>query len=128
MTTTGIGRDGIELPDHVRDLLAPYGEYAIDVEDEYDVNVGEIITDFREAERADVGLLGIPFDTACVAGPRGSRFGPEGVRERLTHGTCYNPEIDVDISEGLDVVDFGDVRVESSTRTRSRRTTASRPF
>jgi agmatinase len=34
------------------------------------------------------------------------------VREKLTHGTCYNPALDVDISEGLDVVDFGDVRVE----------------
>jgi len=85
--------------------------YSIGVEDEYDTNVGEIITDAREADEADVGLVGIPFDTACIAGPRGSRLGPGGVREAITYGTCYNPEIGVDISEGIDVVDYGDVDV-----------------
>jgi agmatinase len=105
-------RTGFDLPDEVRDLLSPYPGYSVGVEDEYDINVGEIIDDFREAETADVGILGSPFDTACVAGARGSRYGPEGVRSKLTHGTCYNPSLDVDISEGLDVVDFGNVRVE----------------
>ncbi|MFB6270031.1 MAG: agmatinase family protein [Halobacterium sp.] len=99
------------IPPAVADLLSPYPGYSIGVEDEYDTNVGEIITDAREAESADVGLVGIPFDTACVAGPRGSRLGPEGVRDDITYGTCYNPEIDVDISEGIDVVDYGDVDV-----------------
>lgn len=102
--------DGV-VPAAVADLLSPYVGYSVGVEDEYDTNVGEIITDAREADRADVGIVGMPFDTGCVAGPRGSRAGPEGVREDLTHGTCYNPEIDVDISEGLDVVDYGDVDV-----------------
>ena len=108
-TTDGTGFD---LPEEVRELLSPYPGYSVGVEDEYDVNVGEIIDDFQEAESADVGILGAPFDTACVAGARGSRYGPEGVRSKLTHGTCYNPALDVDISEGLDVVDFGNVRVE----------------
>lgn len=103
---------GIALTDRVRDLLKPYGDYPVAIDDEYDVNVGEVIADFRDAERADVGLLGIPFDTACVAGPRGSRLGPGGVRESLTHGTCYNPELDIDISSGIDIADFGDVTVE----------------
>ncbi|MFC7165190.1 agmatinase family protein [Halospeciosus flavus] len=102
--------DGV-VPGAVADLLSPYVGYSVGVEDEYDTNVGEIITDVREADHADVGIVGMPFDTGCVAGPRGSRAGPEGVREDLTHGTCYNPEIDVDISEGLDVVDYGDVDV-----------------
>lgn len=102
--------DGFGLPADVRELISPHTGYSIGIEDEYEVNMGEAITDFREADRADVGLFGIPFDTACVAGPRGSRYGPAGVREKLTHGTCYNPELDVDISEGIDIVDFGDVR------------------
>ncbi|WP_129115942.1 agmatinase family protein [Halegenticoccus tardaugens] len=102
---------GLELSERSRNLLSPYGEYEIGIEDGYDVNVGEIVTDFREADTADVGIVGIPFDTACVAGARGSRYGPNGVREKLTHGTCYNPELDIDISEGLDIVDFGDVKV-----------------
>jgi agmatinase len=104
-------RDSGVVPAAVADLLSPYSGYDIGVEDEYDTNVGEIITDAREASAADVGLVGIPFDTACVAGPRGSRAGPDGVREEVTYGTCYNPEIDVDISEGIDVVDYGDVDV-----------------
>jgi len=99
------------VPEAVADLLTAYPGYDVGVDDEYDTNVGEIITDAREADAADVGLVGIPFDAACVAGPRGSRAGPEGVREEITYGTCYNPEIDVDISEGLDVVDYGDVDV-----------------
>jgi agmatinase len=99
------------VPPAVAELLSPYAGYSVGIDDEYDTNVGEIVTDARAAERADVGLVGIPFDTACVAGPRGSRMGPAGVREDITHGTCYNPEIDVDISEGLDVVDYGDVDV-----------------
>jgi len=103
-------RHGI-VPDAVADLLSPHPGYSVGVDDEYDTNVGEIIADAREAERADVGLVGVPFDTACVAGPRGSREGPAGVREEITYGTCYNPEIDVDIAEGIDVVDYGDVDV-----------------
>lgn len=99
------------VPEEVSDLLTPYPGYAVGVEDEYDTNVGEIISDAREVADADVGVVGIPFDTACVAGPRGSRMGPEGVREGITHGTCYNPEIGVDISEGIDVVDYGDIDV-----------------
>lgn len=104
-------RGPLGLPEDVADLLSPYSGYDIGIEDEYDVNVGEVIRDAHEADRADVGLVGIPFDTGCVAGSRGSRFGPSGVRDALTHGTCYNPEIDVDISDGIDIVDFGDVRV-----------------
>jgi len=99
------------VPEDVAELLTPNVGYSIGVEDEYDTNVGEIITDAREADQADVGLVGIPFDTACIAGPRGSRLGPGGVREAITYGTCYNPEIGVDISEGIDVVDYGDVDV-----------------
>jgi len=97
------------VPAEVTDLVSPYAGYRVAVDDEYDTNVGELVEDARDVEDADVGIVGIPFDAGCVAGPRGSRAGPEGVRDQLTHGTCYNPEIDVDISEGIDVVDYGDV-------------------
>lgn len=103
-------RDGV-VPGAVADLLTPNTGYSIGVDDEYDTNVGEVITDARAADHADVGVVGMPFDTGCVAGPRGSRQGPDGVRAALTHGTSYNPELGVDISEGIDIVDFGDVDV-----------------
>lgn len=98
----------------IEPLLTPYAGYDVGVADEYDTNVGEIITDARDAAEADVGIVGIPFDTACVAGPRGSRLGPKAVRDELTHGTCYNPGLDVDISRGIDVVDYGDVDVDQT--------------
>lgn len=106
--------NALGLSEETVNLLSPYVGYGIEVDDEYETNVGEIISDFQDAETADVGILGIPSDTGCVAGPRGSRYGPGGVRKHITHGTCYNPELDIDISSGIDVVDFGDV---SATQT-----------
>lgn len=99
------------VPDSVANLLSPYVGYSVEVEDEYDTNVGEVISCAHTADSADVGLVGIPFDTGCIAGPRGSREGPSAVRDDITHGTCYNPELDIDISEGIDIVDYGDVDV-----------------
>lgn len=111
MTST-TSESGISLPEDVASLLRPYRGYEVEVEDEYDTNVGELITHYEEADTADAGFLGIPFDTGCVAGPRGSRYGPSGVREEITHGTAYNPELDISIESGLDIVDFGDVRTQ----------------
>lgn len=102
----------IDLAGDVERLLSPASGYEVGVDDEYDTNVGELIDRYPGTETADVGLIGVPFDTACVAGPRGSRYGPKGVRESITYGTSYNPEIDVDISSGIDIVDFGDVKVQ----------------
>lgn len=101
--------DTLDLPTEVDELLSPYRGYSVAIDDEYEVNMGEAMGLYPAADAADVGLVGIPFDTACVAGPRGSRYGPSGVRESLTHGTCYNPELDVDLTAGIDMVDFGDV-------------------
>ncbi len=104
----------LTLPEGVVSLLKPTSGYEIDVEDEYDTNVGELVERYENAGDADVGVVGIPSDTGCVAGPRGSRYGPAGVRDQITHGTAYNPELDVSIESGLDIVDFGDVRVQAT--------------
>ncbi len=80
------------------------------VPDEYDVGLSDIMVDWREAEHADVGILGVPFDTA-VMGRRGCRFGPESVRSSLVFSNVYDPSVDVDLSTGLRVTDFGNVDV-----------------
>jgi agmatinase len=80
------------------------------VPDEYDVDISMIVKDWREAEECDVGILGIPFDTATVS-RRGSRWGPQGVRNGLVQMTSYEPGLDVDLRDGIRVVDFGDVDV-----------------
>ncbi|UCH21868.1 MAG: agmatinase family protein [Deltaproteobacteria bacterium] len=80
------------------------------VPDEYDVGLSDIMVDWREAEHADVGILGVPFDTA-VMGRRGCRFGPESVRSSLVFSNVYDPSIDVDLSSGLIITDFGNIDV-----------------
>jgi len=99
----------IALSADVTDLLTPFDGYNVPIEDPYETNFGDVVEQYPGAETADVGIVGAPFDTAAVAGARGSREGPNGVRDKMPYWTCYNPEIDVDYSEGLDIVDFGNV-------------------
>ena len=80
------------------------------VPDEHEVDAAEFIKTKDEVDAAEVGILGVPFDTAVVL-RRGCRFGPDGVRQALMNSTSYEPGIDVDLSSGLQVVDFGDVDV-----------------
>jgi agmatinase len=101
----------ISLPSNVDEMLVPYSGYDNPIEDPYETNFAEMVDVYPDADAVDVGMYGIPFDTAAVAGARGSRMGPNGVRDKMSYWTCYNPELDIDISEGLDVVDFGDVDV-----------------
>jgi agmatinase len=61
-----------------------------------------------EVERADVGILGVPFDTGVTYRP-GARFGPAAVRQasRLLRG--YHPALDVEPFRAQQVADAGDV-------------------
>lgn len=111
--TNAVSTTELTLPADIEALLRPAPGYEIDVEDEYDTNVGELIELYENAAAADVGIVGVPSDTGCVAGPRGSRYGPAGVRDSITHGTAYNPELDISIESGIDIVDFGDVRTQA---------------
>src|SRR5690606_561476 len=65
---------------------------------------------WRQLDRADVGLVGIPFDTSVMI-RRGCRFGPSGVRRALIMSTSFEPGLGVDLSEGIVLTDFGDVDV-----------------
>jgi len=98
----------IALSADVTDLLTPFDGYNVPIEDPYETNFGDVVEQYPGAETADVGIVGAPFDTAAVAGA-GAPEGPNGVRDKMPYWTCYNPEIDVDYSEGLDIVDFGNV-------------------
>jgi formimidoylglutamase len=80
------------------------------VPDEYDVGVKDIMVDWKEAKAADAGIVGIPFDTA-VMGRRGCRFGPEGVRSALVYSNVYEPGLDMDLSKGFALTDFGNIDV-----------------
>jgi arginase family enzyme len=53
---------------------------------------------------------GIPFDTGVTYRP-GARFGPAAVREHSSRIEQYHPPLDVDVTEYLTVIDYGDTPV-----------------
>src|SRR3954467_12942626 len=58
----------------------------------------------------DAIAYGIPFDTA-TSYRTGSRFGPEAIRSASSLIRPYNPALDVNVIETLQLVDYGDVPV-----------------
>jgi agmatinase len=67
-----------------------------------------LVPDFREVTRADVGILGVPFDSTVSYRP-GARFGPEHIRNSSRLLRPYNPEADKWPFLGQQVADLGDV-------------------
>lgn len=100
----------MKLPEEINKLLIEVPKPFTWVPDEYDVGLRDIMVDWKEADSADIGIVGIPFDTA-VMGRRGCRFGPESIRSSLVFSNVYDPSIDVDLSIGLSVTDFGNIDV-----------------
>jgi agmatinase len=64
----------------------------------------------RELDGVDVAIVGAPFDlgTSFRSGPR---FGPEAIRSASALLRTYHPPLDVDVLEGLRIVDWGDVEL-----------------
>lgn len=60
-----------------------------------------------DLSRADVAVYGVPFDSA-TSYRAGARWGPAGIREASLILKPYCPVLDVDISEHLSVLDYGD--------------------
>ncbi|HZD18711.1 MAG TPA: agmatinase [Actinomycetota bacterium] len=61
-----------------------------------------------EVERADVAILGIPFDSGVTYRP-GARFGPIAIRNASRLLRAYHPALDVQPFATQQVVDAGDV-------------------
>ena len=72
----------------------------------------------RDAEHADVAVVGIPFDTG-TSYRVGARFGPEAVRAGSTLLRPYNMNLGVDTFGRQSVVDWGDVDVSPGDTVRS---------
>ncbi len=58
----------------------------------------------------DVGVVGVPFDTATSYRP-GPRFGPAAIRDGSALLRPYHPVLDVDVFAALSVADLGDLDV-----------------
>jgi agmatinase len=63
-----------------------------------------------EVSRADVAILGVPFDSGVSYRP-GARFGPGHIRESSRLLRPYNPAVDVSPFAAQQVADAGDVAV-----------------
>ncbi|MEV0385620.1 agmatinase [Nonomuraea sp. NPDC050643] len=61
-----------------------------------------------EVERADVAIVGVPFDSGVSYRP-GARFGPAAVRQGSKLIRPYNPALDVSPFAELQVADAGDI-------------------
>ncbi len=61
-----------------------------------------------EVERADVAVVGVPFDSGVSYRP-GARFGPAAVREASRLLRPYHPGLDVSPFERVQVADAGDI-------------------
>jgi formimidoylglutamase len=80
--------------------------------DRYQTELNSVIKGFDAVDKPDVGILGIPFDTTSIwSGRRGSSMAPEFVRRMFQYLGSYEPQLKIDISNGIGIVDFGDVDV-----------------
>lgn len=100
----------MKLSKEVEKLLLPPAQVGKFIPDQYDIEMADLIKPWKELDHADVGLVGIPFDTAVMI-RRGCRFGPDGIRNALNMSTNYEPGVNVDLSTGITITDFGNVDV-----------------
>jgi agmatinase len=66
----------------------------------------------------DAIAYGIPFDTA-TSYRTGARFGPEAIRSASALIRPYNPALDVNLIDSLQLVDYGDVPVSPGNTERT---------
>src|SRR5687768_12423396 len=65
-----------------------------------------------QRKRSKVGIVGIPFDYGVHSYRIGSRLGPAAIREQSLLVRPFNPPyFDFDVTEKLEVADWGDVDV-----------------
>jgi agmatinase len=69
-------------------------------------------------ERADVAVLGVPFDTATSFRP-GARFGPAAIRDGSQLVRPWHPVLGVDVFARLSVADGGDLAVTPGNAART---------
>lgn len=91
-------------------LLPPEQPIASWYKDEYGVSFADIVRPYAELETADVGIVGIPFDTNTLQ-RRGSRFGPSAIRASLANSMTFEVGFGADLSSGIRLAEFGDIDV-----------------
>lgn len=99
------------LAESVQNLLLPPTPLSAAIVDEYERPVADLVRPAAEIEGEPLAsIVGVPFDTS-IMGRRGAKSGPASVRAGLNSCLCYEPGLEVDLSEAPRVADYGDVDV-----------------
>lgn len=94
-----------------RDRAVPVGPVDASVNPRYSgIATFARLPRIEDVERADIAVVGIPFDTGVSYRP-GTRFGPSHVRESSRLLRPYNPAQDASPFAEAQVVDAGDIAV-----------------
>lgn len=102
---------GTRLPEAIEARLLPPTPLAPVIVDEYERPIADLVRPASEVDGSPLAsIVGVPFDTS-IMGRRGAKSGPAAVRQGLNSCLCYEPGLDVDLSEAPRVADFGDVDV-----------------
>lgn len=99
------------LAESVQNLLLPATPLSAAIADEYERPVADLVRPAAEIDGEPLAsIVGVPFDTS-IMGRRGAKSGPASVRAGLNSCLCYEPGLEVDLSEAPRVADYGDVDV-----------------
>lgn len=99
------------LAESVQNLLLPPTPLSAAIVDEYERPVADLVRPAAEIDGEPLAaIVGVPFDTS-IMGRRGAKSGPAAVRAGLNSCLCYEPGLEVDLSEAPRVADYGDVDV-----------------
>lgn len=96
------------LKPEVAELLTAAATPGAFTPDTTTLSLADVLKPWQEISNADVGIVGVPFDTSVMARP-GCRFGPSAIRNAMALSSTYEVGLDVDISEGVTITDFGNI-------------------
>lgn len=99
-----------ELSAETQGLLLRATQMSALTPDLYNTFMAQLIKPYHPETTAEVALLGVPYDTTTIM-RRGARFGPPAVRAALAGSSSFEPGLGVDLADGPEVCDVGDVDV-----------------
>lgn len=98
----------MNISPEVAKLISPAATPGAYTPDTTTLSMADVLHPWQEIERADIGIIGIPFDTSVMARP-GCRFGPTAIRNAMALSSTYEAGLDVDVAEGITITDFGNI-------------------
>lgn len=98
----------MKLRPEVAELLTDAATPGAFTPDTTTLSLADVLKPWQEISGADVGIVGVPFDTSVMGRP-GCRFGPTAIRNAMALSSTYEVGLDVDLSEGVTITDFGNI-------------------